>query len=234
MRSPPKTTGVLQPLDVYAFALLKSKLRTAYQSNFIQLSAGSCSLGVSMMILMDVINDVMLSRSWHDAWDHLGLAGHQRHVSTRVLSSMNVSSIAPIHCRMPTFAELAMCFPLRYDIDVDAAFKGVVTVVSLPKATPIRRLPSSVAHVDDGNIVGAAADSGPSSQLPRALVESASSASTWRPRGPVLHPARPMRLLGSMPMPLAPPPLPPPREEPASRPRFLAKRRRTSWDTSVL
>ena len=186
------------------------------------------------MILIDVINEVLLSRPWHDAWDHLGLAGHQRHISTRVLSSMNVAAITPVPSCMPTLAELSNCFPLRYEIDVDAVFKCVVTVVSPAKAAPFRRLPSSTRHMDDDPTVATAADSGSSLRLPANLVEPASLASTWRPRAPVLHPVRPMRLLGLTARPLAPPPLPPPLEEPASRPRFLSTSRRTSWDTSVL
>lgn len=229
---PAKTTGVLQPLDAYVFALLKSKLRTAYQSNCILLTTGSCSLGLSVMTLFDVIKEVLLSRPWHHAWERLGLAGHQRNISTRVLNCMNVPAIATVPCCKPTLAELCTCFPLRYTIDVEAVFSGVVTVVSPAKAAPFRRLPSSTIHMHEHHPVATATDSGSSLRLLSDLVEPVSSPSTWRPRVPLLHRVRPLRLNPLTARPMPRPPMPPPMEEPASRPRYLSTPRRTSWDTS--
>ena len=86
---PALTTGFLQPLDVYAFAQLKNTLRRLCQSYCIDIGVSYCTLGMSIVALMDAIHEVLNGHCWRSSFEHLGLSGHQSTLSQDLLSSLD-------------------------------------------------------------------------------------------------------------------------------------------------
>jgi len=183
---PPKTTAILQPLDIYVFAQLKQSLRHAYQTSCIDIAASSCTLGMSVLLLMEVVPKVLLSRCWRPAFEHLGHVGNQHDLSKKVHQSMSLTEAPCIPATFPTLVDLANCFPRGYDIDVESVFKGLVhitsrvpTVGAAPLLRSVRDVSARIADLTIAAVV-------PSEALPSGASSSASA-------GPAC-PVRPMPL----------------------------------------
>ena len=205
---PPKTTGILQPLDIYVFAQLKQSLRHAYQTSCIDVSASSCTLGVSVLLLMEVIPKVLLSRCWRPAFEHLGHGGNQHDLSKRVLQSMNLTEAPCIAATFPTLADLAYCFPRGYDIDVESVFKGLVRInsrVPIVGAAPLlRSVGDASLRISDLGVAAVV----PSEALPSVASSSASAgpacpvrSMSWRrlPSGHLVLPLPALPMAGRRP-----------------------------------
>ncbi len=224
---PAKATGDLQPLDVYAFAQLKNKLRHASQACCINSGASYTTLGVSILSLRDTISEVLNGRCWRLAFERLGHAGHQTCLSQQLLNSLKLSQTPIVDAGFPSLADLMHCFPRNYVIDVDAVFAGVLRVTGVARPARAAPLLKCVAHSSVALDRSGVASAGPSSVASAAASLSAPALSTWSPV------PRPLRRLPSgkllRPLPAAPPPPPlPPPADPLPPAPAGAKVRRTS------
>lgn len=229
---PAKATGYLQPLDVYAFAQLKNKLRHASQTSCIGIGASHCTLGTSILNLSDAISEVLAGKCWRSAFEHLGHAGHQTSLSQQLLSSLEVDHVPLMAAGFPSLADLMHCFPRKYDIDMDAVFKGVLSVTEVKR--PVRAAPllKCVGHSSVVPASSGVAGAGPSSAASPAASSSACAAPSWSP-GRLLIRRLPSGTLVH-PLPAALPPLPPPAEPPpGAHLPAAAKVRRTSSGASA-
>ena len=205
---PALTTGFLQPLDVYVFAQLKNRLRQVGQRSCIDIGVSYCTLGMSIVALMDAISEVLNGQCWRSSFEHLGLQGHQRSLSQVLLSSLDFKEMPLVAVGFPSLADLTSGFPRSSVIDIDAVFKGVLSVTTVRRpayATPLLNSVSRSAVVPDSIVVPSAGLSTVASSAPPS---SACAPPPWRKM-----PTR-LRVLtsGAMmhPLPAAPPPLPPP------------------------
>ena len=168
---PALTTCFLQPLDVYVFAQLKNRLRQVGQRFCIDIGVSYCTLGMSIVALMDALSEVLNGQCWRSSFDHLGLQGHQRSLSQLLLSSLDFTEMPLVAVGFPSLADLTFCFPRRSEIDIDAVFKGVLSVATVRRpayATPLLNSVSRPAVVPDSIVVPSAglitvASSAPSS-----------------------------------------------------------------------
>jgi len=133
---PAKITYCLQPLDVYAFALLKAALRQCSQTRCIASSSGGVSLELSLLSLSDAIAAVLNERSWAHAFEHLGLCGSQTTLSGGLLKQLDIDSVPNVEPLFPTLEELVACFPKRLVVPIDAVFGGVVKFNCPPLGEP--------------------------------------------------------------------------------------------------
>ena len=230
---PALTTAFLQPLDVYVFAQLKDTLRRVCQCCCIDIGVSYCTLGMSMVTLMDAISQVLNGHCWRASFEHLGLAGHQRSLSQQLLSSLDLKEMPFMAAGFPSLADLTSCFPRGSVIDIDAVLKGVLSVTTVRRpvrAAPLLKSVALSSVVCDKRVVASAGLSLVASLAPSA---SAPSPPPWRmmgsrrrvlPSGTKMHP-----------LPPAPPPLPPPAgpPPPAPSPTALQSRKRTFSDASV-
>ena len=230
---PALTTGFLQPLDVYVFAQLKNILRRVGQSSCIDIGVSYCTLGMSIVTLVDAISEVFHGHCWRASFEHLGLSGHQRSLSQQLLNSLDLKEMPVVSNGFPTLADLTNCFPRGSVIDIDAVFKGVLSVTTVKPLICAAPLLKSVARLSVVHDSCAVASAG-SSAIPSRLVSSSAPAPPpWRRR------ASSLRELSTgtkvYPLPAAPPPLPPPAgplpRDPVPTPRLSG--RRTSSGASV-
>lgn len=209
---PALTTGFLQPLDVYAFAQLKNTLRRLCQSYCIDIGVSYCTLGMSIVALMDAIHEVLNGHCWRSSFEHLGLSGHQRTLSQDLLNSLDFEEMPLVAVGFPSLADLTSCFPRGSVIDLDTVFKGVVNLTTVRRPVHAAPLLRSVSHLSvspDSSAVPSAGLSTIASSVPDSK---ASGPPPWR-----MMPTR-LRVLRSgvlmHPLPAAPPPLPPPADPP--------------------
>lgn len=216
---PAKVTAYLQPLDVYAFAQLKNKLRRASQILCIQTGASYTSLGVSILALSDAISEVLLGKSWQLAFERLGHSGHQTSLSEQLLANLQLDHTPLVAGGFPSLADLTLCFPQRYEIDIDAVFAGVLRVSNdLPRVhglALLRRLGAAPVVASDSVDVPLGSSLPESTAAASSVVGSPSACRSALP---------PLRRLasGAVLQPLAtmvpPPPLPPPAHHSPARP----------------
>ena len=213
---PALTTGFLQPLDVYVFAQLKNTLRRVGQRHCIDIGVAYCTLGMSIVALTDAIFEVLNGHSWRSSFEHLGLQGHQRSLSQILRSSLDFTEMPLVAVGFPSLADLMYCFPRGSVIDIDAVFKGVVSVTTVRRpvyATPLLKSVPRSSVVPDSRVVPSAGLSTIASSAPSS---SACAPPPWR-----MMPNR-LRVLSSgammHPLPAAPPPLPPPAGPPPPAP----------------
>ena len=213
---PALTTGFLQPLDVYVFAKLKNTLRRVGQKACIDIGVAYCTLGMSIVALMDAIFEVLNGQCWHTSFEHLGLQGHQRSLSQILMSSLDLKEMPLVAVGFPSLADLTSCFPRSSVIDIDAVFQGVVSVTTVRRAVCAVPLLNSVPRssvVPDSRLVPSAGLNTVASSAP---ASSAHAPPPWRKM-----PTR-LRVLSSgavmHPLPAAPPPLPPPAGPPTPAP----------------
>ena len=182
---------------------------------------------------MDAISEVLNSRCWWSSFEHLGLAGHQRSLSQQLLNSLDLKEMPFVAAGFPSLADLTNCFPRGSVIDIDAVFKGVVSVTTarrLVRAVPMLKSVALSSVVPDSSGVASAGST--------AIASSAISAGAAVPPPWRKMPTR-LRLLpsGAMmhPLPAAPPPLPPPAEPPprVPPPQPMPTERRTSSGASA-
>ncbi len=231
---PAKTTGYLQPLDVYAFAQLKNKLRHASQTSCIGVGASFCTLGMSILTLSDVISEVLTGKCWRTAFEHLGHAGHQTSLSKQLLGSLNLDQMPLMAADFPSLADLVHCFPRKYVIDMDAVFKGVLSVTEVKRPVHAVPLVNLVARSSVLNASGGVAGAGSSTDVvPLASSSACAAASSWSPARLSIRRLPSGAML--QPLPAALPPLPPPADPPMPPALQLAaaKVRRTSSAASV-
>ena len=230
---PALTTGFLQPLDVYAFAQLKNKLRQDSQTSCIGIGVSYCTLGMSIVTLMDAVTAVLNGNCWRTSFEHLGLAGHQGSLSKNLLNSMDLKDMPIVASGFPSLADLTHCFPRGSVIDFDAVFKGVLSVTTVKRLVRAAPLLKSVALSSVAPDSSGVASAGPS---PVAITAASSGVAAPPPWKKV--PSR-LRMLRSgtmiVPLPAAPPPLPPPAGPlpPAPSPAARPKGRRTSSAASA-
>ena len=215
---PALTTGFLQPLDVYAFAQLKNTLRRVCQTACIGIGVSYCTLGMSVVTLMDAISEVLNGKCWRTSFEHLGFAGHQRSLSQQLLNSLDLKEMPVVAAGFPSLADLTNCFPRSSVIDLEAVFKGVLSVTTVRRlvcAAPLLRAVALSSVVPD---TSADASFGSAALASSAASEIALAVRPWRRLGGSLR----QLPSGTMvqPLPAAPPPLPPPPEPP---PRLRAR-----------
>lgn len=230
---PAKVTYCMQPLDVYAFALLKGRCKMILERDTVEGRVAEVTLLHSVKSLNQAIVDVLCSRSWGHSFSHLGLAGDQQNLSKKLLGKMGLENTNALELNtFPSLVDLQCCWPRGSIIPLDAVFKGAEFVSGarpLPKARAVRlgtlRMQLRVCLTPAG---------GTSSSSVKCSASSSSAAAATQPAYPVPRLLRlPSRRTSLQPPPpVPPPPLPPPVLE---RPRQPPPTRsfRTRSQTSI-
>lgn len=130
---PAKLTSVLQPCDVYVFALYKWKLKQAVQELHIRTRTEGVSLEHTITGVVEAINAIILGRCWKHAFTHLGLSGSLAEVSLSTLRKLHYEAKPVMSPGMPSLEDLQSCFPKNSIIPIDAVFAGVVSIVTPPR-----------------------------------------------------------------------------------------------------
>ena len=122
---PARMTGVLQPCDVAVFSQLKKYLATDMQHRELATSSGAVTPQDVIQSVGDTLDTIVRGKSWKRTFEDVGLVGHQRNVSPRVLAKLSMQTRNLMTHTLPTLAQLKDVFPARTIIPIDHIFAGV-------------------------------------------------------------------------------------------------------------
>ena len=104
---PASMTGVLQPLDCYAFSTLKRKLRQDLECACLESSTGTTTTVQVLAMTFQVVRDVLQGKSWRHAFLGCGFGGTQRAVGQRVRRRLDwLHSVPHVGSDLPSLTEL--------------------------------------------------------------------------------------------------------------------------------
>lgn len=102
---PAKLTWLLQPLDVYAFGELKKLMRIEQSNAHIRAADGVADLGQWLQVNADAVRQVIVTRSWSDAFDKLGFGDNLQGLHGNLQRYITAASAEPA---LPTLGEFAL------------------------------------------------------------------------------------------------------------------------------
>ena len=187
---PAKLTWCLQVLDTHVFAGFKQRLKMLCQKSATDAAADNVSFEVTVTAVCESIAHSITAKSWAKAFADLGLVGHQREVSTRVLDKLSMAAVPAVHSTVPTLSQLQYVFPKRTIIPIDDVFAAVTKPLRQSHGMIDRRVagnpvPSSSVSPWIGRLRSFSA---PSSVQPPVH---SSAAPPWPPPPPVPPPGQP-------------------------------------------
>ncbi len=109
---PAKLTGLLQVCDVHVFHELKSRIRS--HQSFLRCSSatGTLNVGDWVSCFAAGVRDVVVNRSWEDAFDKMGLGANLNDMAGNLRRLIDPDSVTP---RLPTLVEFGRLVNKRPD-----------------------------------------------------------------------------------------------------------------------
>jgi hypothetical protein len=108
---PALCTWVLQPLDVFVFALLKALLRLLFQNAMVETSGPNAVSTVDLIkIVVQATQQIVMNKSWDRAFLSCGVCG-QHSLGASTLKKLGISSIQPLGNQTPSIGAIASILP---------------------------------------------------------------------------------------------------------------------------
>lgn len=138
---PPKTTSVLQPLDVDAFAMYKAVLVALYHEARTRCGSphGDLDIAEFLPCVYGAIRQVLQGRRWAAAFDRAGFGAHQTALATTLKQRLQITAAAGAPLARPSDDQLRLLFPRRWAVPT-ALFWSFFDepTVRVPAALPAR------------------------------------------------------------------------------------------------
>ena len=131
---PPRTTGVLQPLDTHAFGPFKRKLEDALHEIDIQASGDTLSAPCFLQCVGNAIQSIITRGNWKRSFVANGLCGSQDDLSKGIVSAIGGAMPFSSECAKPALEDIAWCFPKRYVLNSRIAYGTTSEPVARPRA----------------------------------------------------------------------------------------------------
>lgn len=138
---PALTTSWLQPLDVLAFAPLKSWISRDMEQRRLACESGILSKLDVLDLWRRAVDAVLRFREWGNAFDLCGLRG-QGLLSKRLMARLRYSMPPVVANGLPSLGDLQATFPAGTNIPIDALFEAAMSKEVGPRRVMLR-LPAS-------------------------------------------------------------------------------------------
>ena len=115
---PPRTTSVLQPLDVAAFALYKATLVARYHEARTRCESphGDLDAAEFLPCVYEAIRRVLQGHCWGTAFDRTGFGSHQTALSTCLKQRLGITRAPDVLLARPSDSQLRLLFPRRWEV----------------------------------------------------------------------------------------------------------------------
>ena len=120
---PPRSTGMLQPLDTHVFCRFKKKLQDIIHS--VDVRGGSRStLEVSCFLrcVAQATESIITNGAWQHSFIANGLLGAQDKMSARLIAALGHDQECRAGCEQPSLEMISHCFPKNYVVDSRIAY----------------------------------------------------------------------------------------------------------------
>ncbi len=209
---PASMTDVMQPLDVYIFAMLKMKLRRAMEARYLASPDGTASNVEVLESLIDVLRTTLHGQAWPGAFRGCGFGSSQVGLGKRLLRALNwpESHTPVVSSDLPSLQELMVIWPKRKSIPIDWLF--YLARRHVPPAPPVAPPLPPPAHPAPGHF--AEGQELPPAQQPLAQNAPGVGSGDAPPPSGAAQPCRPGAAAPvaqpTAPLESRPPPVPPP------------------------
>ena len=120
---PPRSTGILQPLDTHVFCRFKKELQDIIHS--VDMKRGSRnSLEVSCFLrcVAQAIESTITNGAWQHSFIANGLLGSQEEISARIIAALGHDQDWRPGCEQPSLEMISHCFPKNYVVNGRIAY----------------------------------------------------------------------------------------------------------------
>ena len=119
---PPRTTGILQPLDTHAFYKFKKCLQGLVHDVDVEGEGTSLEIACFLKCVVRAISEIILKESWQHSFAANGLSGSQGHVCQRIRDSLGHGVEIDVGHERPSLASMARCFPRGFVLTEHVAY----------------------------------------------------------------------------------------------------------------
>ena len=116
---PAKCTWLLQPLDVAVFRMFKQFLRRLFYDRCADREGQALEMGWFLNIVYEVIDAVVLSLDWQDAFASVGMGYEQQRLGEQLKTQLGYQSCAPAAACRPSAAEFQRILPRGRTLHID-------------------------------------------------------------------------------------------------------------------
>ena len=121
---PASMTGVLQPLDAYAFAGLKKRHRDSVLQDSTKSASGAIDVVTHCRLLFDAVESYLSKGSWAQAFRGCGFGAAQQHVGHRARVKLQWPEGPPqVGSRLPSFPDLEAVWLRGKHVLIDELFR---------------------------------------------------------------------------------------------------------------
>jgi len=187
---PAKMTWALQPCDTHVFVEYKRALVRILEEFALCTDSGKITWVLLVSAICRVLTEIVESKPWVKAFLDLGLTGHQRLVSDRCLSKLELRRAdVQVSDTFVTLQQLEDIFPKKCIVPAGALFAGLVREQNrTDPEIPERRRPPSPSPVPPKNAWYGRTRSATAAKAQGASTASASTApapcQSWAPKAP--------------------------------------------------
>ena len=121
---PSHTTHLLQPLDAYVFAHLRTDLRRRWVAARSQSLDSTVSKAQWVSLVADASEHILARRDWKRAFEGTGIIGQQAGLSSRLLQELQWAACPEIPIGMPSLGQASSIFPPKKTINVSQWLHG--------------------------------------------------------------------------------------------------------------
>lgn len=133
---PAGLTGLLQPLDTHVFRQFRARMQHWWLESKSSASDGAVSLLAWLGLVRRSIDEIVLGKDWHHAFEHTGVLSGQVNMSSKSLKAFGWESPPCVGDGLPGLGQAAAMFPRRSSANVEAW----VHWRPAPKYAPIQTL----------------------------------------------------------------------------------------------